>query len=370
MNKLKKRKDNRYQKLLPIGKDENGKVKRKALYANNRSELMMKVAEFLTANDPVLISHSITVRELAERWIDEVHAGSEYNTLRTYQEVINGYITPMLGDCCLKDLTRSQLQKYLNVFIKTGRDRTAEKNYQTMNQMFEMAKIDGYISINPLEKVKKPIYHAPEREPLSDSEIEIMLSANLTLKERVFILILLDTGIRLGEILALKWENIDLERKYLHVKITQIFIKNRPVEKDRPKSLKSIRSIPITDRLVNLLTAYRQMVPSNAAALVFTNYEGKRITQQAYKRFWQKVCRKFRDAGLDTKGVTAHLFRHTYATDLIAAGVDIKTLQYLLGHANANVSANIYAHFKKEHLEESRAKINSNKRSAFYNASP
>jgi integrase len=153
-------------------------------------------------------------------------------------------------------------------------------------------------------------------------------------KTKCFILLLLYTGMRKSEILALTKSDIDKENFTISVNKTLTFKVNQSTIKNTPKTTAGIRTVPILTPLRNVLFNYTESIETEQ---LFTNTLGNTLTQTAYRRMWEKFTKAMGETDL-----TAHNFRHNFATTLYDAGVDVKTAQSILGHTSIQVTLDIY----------------------------
>ncbi|MDE7100543.1 MAG: site-specific integrase, partial [Anaeroplasmataceae bacterium] len=156
----------------------------------------------------------------------------------------------------------------------------------------------------------------------------------------------------LGELLALTWEDVDFTKKYLYVKKTSYTLSQnnkRIIVIDTPKTKKSIRVIPLPDKLLNLLSIYKNN--SNCKYIIHT-YKNKMVETRSYQRTFDSVLRKCK-----IKHYNFHCLRHTFVTRALELGIDIKTLSEILGHTNVSITLNRYAHSLLEYKIEQMNKI-------------
>lgn len=166
------------------------------------------------------------------------------------------------------------------------------------------------------------------------------------------IIICLYTGIRLGELLALSWNDIDFDNKLLHIKKTSYTSKvngKNTIIIDTPKTKKSNRIIPIPDKLLVLLEIQKRASSSN---YIITTKQNKMVETRSYQRTFQSILNK---CGI--KHYNFHCLRHTFATRALELGMDIKTLSEILGHTNVAITLNRYAHSLLEYKVQEMNKI-------------
>ena len=158
--------------------------------------------------------------------------------------------------------------------------------------------------------------------------------------DRVLLALFLYTGMRRGEVLGLRWENIDWKRRLIFVEQTVTFQNNKPILGD-PKSEAGKRSVPLDERLVNILRPHRQL---NG----FIIGDGLRpVMERAFIRTWLRIGKM-----INLYDTTPHVFRHTYLAIAASSGLDIKTLQAIAGHADIQMTMNCYVHKREEKIIE------------------
>ena len=168
------------------------------------------------------------------------------------------------------------------------------------------------------------------------------------------ILICLNTGLRIGEVCALRWENIDFESKKIHIEKTIERIYSKEENKtiviiDTPKSITSVRTIPINSKLYNILKQIRGK--SKKTDFVLTGSSEHYVEPRNYQYHFKEILKRNK-----VKKYKFHTLRHTFATNCIEAGMDIKSLSEILGHADVSITLNIYVHssdkIKRKYLEK------------------
>ena len=376
MAKYKKRPDGRYATSAIIGYDENGKPKRKVIYGSTIMELDKKVAEFKSLQNKgiVIDDGGMTVQQWSEKWLELYKADKAYNTYMMYKRTVDNHITPNLGTIRLSALKTHHIQELLNTIIQDGHHRTAELVKITLTQIVKQAILEEYIYKDVTLGLSLPKKIKPEKRALTDAEKTFIQNADLNLKERAFIDLLYYTGIRRGEALALMVSDIDFVNK--KVKINKnLVMKDRNSEvKQSPKTYAGNRQIPIPNKLLQSLKEY---MCKNKSVYLFTMENGEFMTNAAFRKFWNDILKKFNSAAggynpkpgrrtitletpmrLIASDITPHMFRHTYATNLYYAGIDIKTAQTLLGHSSIQMTMDIYTHLDNDKLSSSADKLN------------
>lgn len=361
---MKKRADGRYCMQITIGYDENGRRKTKNIYGTSKQDVRHRAELFKDElkKGTAIINENITVSEWTEEWLKTYKTGLEYNTMEMYYNSVNNHIIPSLGSMKLKSLKKVHIQHLLNDLIDSGKLSTASKVRLTINQILNQAVENELIYKNVAAGIKLPKKEKPSKRALTDFEKELISKSELSLEERLFIKIMLYAGLRRGEALALTQNDIDLENRTISVNKTVIFKGNTPEIKNTPKSDAGNRIIPVIDVLYDDLKVHMDNLEN---IFLFTMKNNQIVSKSSFRKMWDRTIKKLNTAAGGTDhikalatDITPHIFRHTYATMLYYAGVDLKTAQYLLGHASIQMTLDIYTHLDSEQNTTAQDKLN------------
>lgn len=306
----------------------------------------------------------MTTKKLLTEWLNQ-HA-KEHIKARThnrYEELINLHIIPSIGNLEIKDVSRKSIQSLIVQKKISGNLHTGEKLSSSsvnmilsiLNSAFEYACDMEYIYENPCSRVKKAKHEAKRIEAFTAEEqkkieLEILASNDKRLHG---ILLCLYTGIRIGELLALTWDDIDFSRNVLQ--ITKTVYKKRDklglwsLCIDEPKTKSSVRTIPLTNHIVKILKKDRK---NAASKYVVETKKGGQMPTRSYQYIFAKLTSK-----VDVRNLNFHALRHTFATRALECGIDVKTVSDIMGHQNASVTLNCYAHCLMEHKIEMMKKL-------------
>ena len=363
MAKYKKRPDGRYATSFIIGHNADGKTLRRTLYGRTIMELDKKVADFKSLQNKGIVvgKENITVREWAQTWLKLYKSNREYNTYIMYENSLNTHILPAIGDMPLTAVKKHNLQQLLNSLVDRGKMRTAEIARLTLRQLFNQALEQDYIYKSITNGLTLPKRPKPKKRALTDEEVKSLQAADFNAKERAFVNILYYTGLRRSEALALTVNDIDLDNKTLTVCKDLIFKVNVGEIKSLPKSDAGNRILPLPAPLCNTLSEYLSQIDNKYLFTAAT--KNNLMSKSSLRRFWDGIIKKLAAAydGQDALAddIAPHIFRHTYATNLYKAGIDIKTAQYLLGHASIQMTMDIYTHLDDSKIITSEQKLNS-----------
>lgn len=294
-----------------------------------------------------------------DKFINEVWIPHQENSknLRHTTLAFNSYILKIVlqyfNDVKLCDVSSQHIEKYIHYLrneYKTSQNatlspKTIKHHYCLLNSVFEHAVRTENISTNPVEKVETPKLVRHRVESLSKGEVSVFIKEleKLPLKQKVMYMILLTTGIRRGECFGLKWKDIDLEHKLISIERNVSYTSKAGIVVGLPKTNTGIRIIPITDKLMQFLSEYKQsqsrsmhsememfLFPSNTSP-----YEPQDPTY-----ITKHMSRFMKQIGLPQ--MSPHDLRHTCASLLLQSGADIKSVQDILGHADASTTLNFY----------------------------
>lgn len=350
-----------------VGRKDNGKLNRKSVYGSTRKEVKEKMTIALASvqNNSFIDKSNLTISELGKQLID-AKLESNIITESTYGRSLNTFNVikkNSIGEMPIQKVETYQLQDFINN-QKNYANSYIDKIYKMLDNIFDEAVKMDIIFKSPMINVLKPksIKNDKKIDALSIDEQKAFVSAlNDDTYKNIF-LVALHTGMRIGEILALTPENIDFDKKLIHVTNTLTRDKNgRVVIGKTTKTYNSIRDIPITSILDPVLKDSIINYTSNSNNLLFCQPNGKIIAPSTIDTHFKKICKNanvrviitkkkkeinangnVKFVNLKTSTVNTHMLRHTYATRCIEAGVPAEVLQRLLGHKNISITINTY----------------------------
>ena len=331
--------------------------------------------ELRTATSP-----DMTVDAWFNRWLKDVVGNRAPNTLRNYRERYEHNVQPFIGSMLLRDVKPMDCQMILNAMESDYAGSTIRQTYMTMGTFFKSAKDNGFIDRHPMDGVRytKPVRAVDDIHFLTVDEQKRFLEAAKNSHNYAQYALILETGLRTGEMIGLTWDAIDWEKRTLTVNKTLEFrYKQDEWRAGPPKTESSYRTIPLTDTAYDILREiydtreYRNESKGLSTVLtfmdrktgqkrklvmrdlVFINWRtGMPAKNSSYDTHLYKLCD---DAGI--KRFCMHALRHTYATRAIDSGMQSKVLQKLLGHASITTTMNRYVHVTDDSMKEGVAQF-------------
>ena len=351
---VRKREDGRWEGRIVVGHKKNGTPIFQHAYAHTQKELTEKLHQNIERYQDVELTEDsrMTLGEWLDRWLTDYKENTvRPGTLAGYRSCIENYIKLQLGGKQVSLVTSQDVQKLYRKLKENGRvrehprlgstlsDTTINRLHAIFHQAMEDALHAHIIAKNPTVGATVPkASHAPKRV-LTDKELDTFLDA--VREDKIwgdFFYVELTTGLRRGEICALRWEDFDTKQETLHVRRTLHKEKGKPLTTGDTKTYAGTRKIVLPPSTAQLLRERKKTAPTE---WIFPNPfdpEHPIAPGTAYNRL--KVLLK--EAGLPD--IRFHDLRHTFATHAIASGVDAKTLSGILGHTNASFTLDTYTH--------------------------
>lgn len=348
-----KRKDGRWEGRY---KPDGFSGKYKYVYGHTYRETKEKLTEIKTKlcsqnNKKILIS------SLCEQWLEFKKQDIKESTYIKYRNIISNHIKPIIGRLYINSLRVENMQKYALLLKGKGLSNKSVRDIlSVVSAIFKYAQKIGFYTENIHIEDLYPKAEKRKIRILPDEE-RIRLEGYLLKSKdpaKFGILLALYSGMRIGEICALKWSNINLETETISVVQTLQRLQDREnkgktkILISEPKSQSSKRIIPIPTFLTDLL---RKIKPQNPCAYLLTgdiSFMEPKTLQNKYKRFLKECAIPY---------INFHTLRHTFATRCVEVGFDIKSLSEILGHSSVGTTLNLYAHPTLEYKRSNMNKL-------------
>lgn len=350
------RKDGRWEGRYIIGRSVDGKAIYKSLYAKSYKEVREKIKND-KQNQYELISKSEDTQhnsfeEIARKWFDSREHQIKESTRIKYRNMLQRYILPYFKNLeDVKSITHETMDAFVKELLTAGGKNKKGLSEKTVADIISIMRlIEKYAISHGMEmssfcadiNIK---YKPNSLNILSVQEEEKILNhLEKNMDNRNFgIYLCLFTGIRLGELCALTWEDLSVKEKvlYVHSTMQRIQIEN-PTSNTKtriittsPKSNSSIREIPLSDGVLEIITDKFK----GSIGYVLTGNCDKYIEPRAMEYYFKRICES-----CEIRIVNFHVLRHTFATRCVEAGCDVKSLSEILGHSSVNMTMNRYVH--------------------------
>ena len=357
--------------------------KQVSLYATTCEELYKKETEARQQIEDIIFRReNPTVAEYCEKWLYMKSAKISRGTLRGYRNAMDNYIIKPLGDMYLSDVTADDIKLAMIPVSKMSQGYYSTVN-MLMKCIFYSAERSNLLDYNPSAGISakggKP---KKKKDALTDEQAKKLLDAIRGLPPYVFVMIGLYAGLRREEILALQWDCVFLDVPTPYISVQRAWRSNhgRPEISTVLKTNASKRDVPIPKRLIDCL---QEAKAASKSKFVVADSNGEPLSYSQFQRVWQYIVvrtakPRYRYKYVNGQSikilvnptlgehqknnpkivysldfdVTPHKLRHTYITNLLYAGVDPKTVQYLAGHKNSKTTMDIYAKIKYNKLEQ------------------
>ena len=348
------------------GINSEGKPVRKSVYGKTQKEVLNKLNEikyeinkdiYVEKNGIELVKIMEDIRE--EKFASNTISGGQYARLKW---TINKIKNSPIGNKKIQDITKKDIQDFLNS-IKDLSDSYIKKIYEQFVQAYHRAEIKKYISYNPMYEVIKPKSNKETKivEALDINTQKLFtkylnnVDINVQPYKNIF-LIQMYMGLRIGEVLALGKENIDLENKLLYVKRTLTNDKEFAIILgNKAKTYAGNRTLPIPQFLTPIFEEQLKYANEKLHNLIFTNnnsYVRTSSVNQELKRIFKEELK------VNNKDISTHCLRHTYGTRCVEAGMTAVVLQRLMGHKDVTVTLNTYTSVFNRFKEDELKKVN------------
>lgn len=357
--------------------------KQVSLYATTCEELYKKEKEARQQIEDIIFRReNPTVAEYCEKWLYMKSAKISRGTLRGYRNAMDNYIIKPLGDMYLSDVTADDIKLAMIPVSKMSQGYYSTVN-MLMKCIFYSAERSNLLDYNPSAGISakggKP---KKKKDALTDEQAKRLLDAIRGLPPYVFVMIGLYAGLRREEILALQWDCVFLDVPTPYISVQRAWRSNhgRPEISTVLKTNASKRDVPIPKRLIDCL---QEAKAASKSKFVVADSNGEPLSYSQFQRVWQYIVvrtakPRYRYKYVNGQSikilmnptlgehqknnpkivysldfdVTPHQLRHTYITNLLYAGVDPKTVQYLAGHKNSKTTMDIYAKIKYNKPEQ------------------
>ena len=355
--------------------DKAGKRHEKYFQTIPEARNWIEQAKYADKHEDVFVPSDTTVDAWFSFWIENIVGDLAPNTLRNYRERYKQNIQPIIGKMLLSDVKPMHCKKVLLSMDADYAGSTIRQTYITMGTMFKAAKMNDLIAKHPMDGVRftKPVRATDDIKFLTRDEQRVFLETAKRSRNYNQYALILETGLRTGEMIGLTWDAIDWKARTLTVNKTLEFRHKQKVWRaGPPKTQQSYRTIPLTSHAYDILKQLYSQVSERKESellnstleymdrrtgetaslcmrdLVFINWRtGEPAKNSSYDTHLYKLCDE-----AEIKHFCMHALRHTYATRAIESGMQPKVLQKLLGHASIKTTMDRYVHVTNDSMSK------------------
>ncbi|WP_207696625.1 site-specific integrase [Enterococcus sp. DIV0212c] len=352
-----KRKDGRWEGRYPKGRRADGSLLYGYIYSSSykivREQIIEKKAQWQLIHKPVPYYFSGTFGDWVDIWLNKLMKGRlKPSTYTSYSNKFQVHILPYLGRLSLEKITAANIDQLIQEISKELRPSSVHVVFRLLKSCIYAAKERGYIYINPCEQTILPRYKKTKVRALTRQEQQAVEVESLKSYKGLPILLALETGMRIGEICALKWSDINFSSSTLQVRRTKQRVNNTYANDSRtclietePKTMAGDRIIPLSKKLKKLLIA--ELDRTNSAYVISNGIHSVEPRTLNYR--FEKIKRE-----IGLQQVSFHSLRHTFATRCVELGANIASISALLGHTSIKLTLDTYA---SSFFEEQQATI-------------
>lgn len=335
------------------------------LHAKTKKELREKMQRKFDEIDSGVVNSNITVSRWADRWFDSyIQPRLEEKQAGDKRGILNNYILPAVGRMRMKDVRSVHLQAVLNDLHCS--ESYGRKIMQTMQQLFRAARKNRIIADDPSEFLQLPaLTKERRRRAITAKERALLTATALNHRGGCWVMLQLLCGLRPSEAAAI--QKADLAGDLLHVCKA---VNRNTGEIKSTKTASGVRDVPITDDMRAFLGSWAYWDRLKPFDYIATTQQGKIMRDGAQRSMWRSIRREmdirngavlYRNAIIEStlaEDFTPYCLRHTYCTDLQAAGVPINVAKELMGHSDISVTSRIYTHSSEEATQDAAIKLN------------
>lgn len=348
---IRQRGENKHQIVVYVGRDPKTgkKVQQAQTIHGPRKEAEKALTAFLAAVDRGQVpTDRSTLADYLSRWLGVHRHSVEASAHKRYEELLRVHVVPSLGTRQLRKLKPFDIQRLYTDLAGKIENRTIQRVHRVLKQALSQAVAWEIIPGNPAQHVRPPRVQEPEPYvPDTDVLAAILRAATGKYCHEIF-LVALYTGMRKGEILGLRWKDVDFEQRVLYVRQALEYSRGKAPRFKEPKTRAGRRQVALTPEAVQLLKAHRSRqlevrlragrAYDDVLDLVFAGEDGKPLRESLVRSQWDRSCR---DAKVKMR---FHDLRHAHASFLLMQGVHPKVVSDRLGHSGIEVTMDIYSH--------------------------
>lgn len=336
------------------------RVDGKYFYGKTVAEVNSKIEKFKEENQNTKVTKTTTLYEFAQIWLESKKNHIKIKTYDGYEFIVEDVLTNTksfdIKNKQIKNITKEQMQKFIDGLGNYYAKSTIQKTKTLLNQIFDMAEEQQYVSRNFMKSIKLP---SDDVIKVKTKEIKFLQEEDIKILERLnesgiysvnaqMIIFILHTGLRISEAIGLRWEDVDEKNKKIFIRNNRVLVKNRKNEGNKTtyinsttKTDKGTRIIPLSNKAMKIINDRKGCHKK----YVFTTINGTSMYPGNVETTLHRMLKRG-NCSINKCGV--HSLRHTFGSILLQKGTDIKTVSELLGHSDISVTYNIYIHILQQ----------------------
>lgn len=336
------RKDGRWEGRYRDGFHSNGKPKYRSIYSKTYSEVKEKLINIRVSTEKNMFNCTLTVEQIFTEWLNVKKVKVKESTIANYIFKANKHLLSNFGKMKIDELSIKAVYDFMQNKMNDGLSAKYISDIIVILKSLTRYASKVYHCINPITDVELPKVEKSEmklysKEQNNTLKLELLYDTNMT---KMGILLCLYTGIRIGELCALKWNDIDFQERTISITKTCQRIRiagNRStrITITSPKSQSSVRTIPMPSFVLEMLRVFK---PSNINTYLLSCND-KIVEPRTMQYRFQSILRKAK-----LPSINFHSLRHIFATSCVEIGFDVKTLSEILGHGTVEITLNRYVH--------------------------
>ncbi|ETT56801.1 tyrosine recombinase XerC [Paenibacillus sp. FSL R7-269] len=349
---------NKFRVTFEHGKDANGKRERSTKTVKTEKEAIKLKTEFEYNEQRSLLANrnKMTVVEALEYWLDNyVKHNCEKTTVSGYRNVIYNHLIPALGSKQVQELQPSEIQQYYTMLqdVKNLSPNTVHRHHAVIRKMLDFALKQQLVYRNVADAVSLPKKRKSIGQAYTKDQLKLLFDKVKDTKLELPVLLASYLGLRRSEIMGLKWDCVDFEKRVIRIVSVRVTVGKETFDKV-PKTDNSNRVLHMADELYNLLMKhYKHQIGQKETLGTYYDYTGYVVVRENGKPARvNTVTEQFKEflEKQELPHIRLHDLRHTFASVLYNAGLDLKAISEALGHSEIGTTSRIYTHiFDKTH---------------------
>ena len=348
-----------YSYIVRVKDLETGKSKQKWIsgFATKEEAKSARDKARTESRDGVFVSPTkITVQEHFEEWWEIKRTKVKPTTAENYRFILDRYILPKFGSQLLKDLSSAKIEKVFIELIQDLSESTVRLVSIVLSQGLERAVKERRIAFNPAKGIERPKGRKRSVTPYTSNELKALLESLESHRLFAFFRLLAYTGARRGEILALRWSDLDFDKATLTISKNRTRLGKSVIEQDSTKGGDGKRLVQLDSETLRLVRDHRRRQIEERmkagslwqeADFIFTRENGLPLDPSTPYQLFKKTAKR-----LGLRSESLHSIRHLHATELLNSGAGVHLVKDRLGHSDISTTLRIYAHIRPEQKQE------------------